>query len=133
MFFGIQCSSEASPFACRSSLRTATVTICAPLASSAAFMVGKSLYFPVPTTSREVKRCPPSSSSSMCSASTYEGDDLQHVSRGELLLAVPRLFHHLAVALDGHPFAPDTQVAQERQDRQAVRQFQGFAVDRCAH
>src|SRR2546430_8950347 len=112
MSFGIQCSIDASPLAVRSSRRTATVTICAPLASSAAFMVGKSLYFPVPTTSREVKRCPPSTSSSMCSASTHEGDDLQHVSGGELLLAVPRLFHHFAVALDGHPLGPDTQMAQ---------------------
>ena len=67
MSLGSQCSSEASPFACRSSLRTATVTICAPLASSAAFIVAKSLYLPVPTTSLEVKRWPPRTNSSMFS------------------------------------------------------------------
>src|SRR5713226_8731687 len=97
---GIQCSSEASPFACRSSRRTATVTICAPDASSAAFMVGKSLYLPVPTTRREVKRCPPSTKSSMSSASAHERDDLQHVVLREQLLDVTRLLHHQAVALD---------------------------------
>src|SRR5437868_10179560 len=101
MSFGIQCSSDASPFACRSSLRTATVTICAPLASSAAFMVGKSLYLPVPTTRREVKRCPPRTSSSI-SASAHEGDDLQDVPVGQQQFAVARLFHHLAIALHRH-------------------------------
>src|SRR5438105_14477837 len=112
MSFGIQCSSEASPFADRSSLRTATVTSCAPEAASAAFMVGKSAYFPVPTTSREVKRCPPRTSSSMVSASAHESDDLQHVPRSELLLAVPRLLDHRAVAFDRHALAAHAQVLQ---------------------
>src|SRR5437016_4817668 len=133
MSFGIQCSSEASPFACRSSLRTATVTICAPLASSAAFMVGKSLYLPVPTTSREVKRCPPRTSSSICSASTHKGDDLQHVARRESLLAVPRLLHHLAVALDRHAVAPHAEVLQERRHGETLGQLHGLAVDRRTH
>jgi hypothetical protein len=59
IFFGIHSSSDASPFAERSSRRTATVTTSAAEASSARFIVGKSGYLPVPTSRRLVKVCFP--------------------------------------------------------------------------
>src|SRR5581483_10578999 len=46
--------------------RTATVTISAPLASTAARVSAKSRYLPVPTISREVKTRPASSKESCC-------------------------------------------------------------------
>jgi len=50
--------------------RTATVTISAPLASMAARVSSKSLYLPVPTSSREVKRRPATSKVSSVSMSS---------------------------------------------------------------
>ena len=56
--------------------RTATVTISAPDASSAAAFCSKLLYLPVPTISREVKVRPATLQVSPISAAADEGDDL---------------------------------------------------------
>src|SRR5712671_1475870 len=126
---GIQCSSDFSPCACRSSRRTATVTICAPDAAMAFCMVGKSLYLPVPTTSREVNRCSPrESSSDMPLSSAHESDDLQHVSRGELLLGVPRSLHHRPVALHGHALGAHAEVPQQAGHGEPVGQLGAISV-----
>src|SRR5260221_12736757 len=54
-FRPIQCRSDSAPFAFRSTRRTATVTICVPAASCAAFITACDEYLPVPTASRDEK------------------------------------------------------------------------------
>src|SRR6267143_3422298 len=131
---GIQCRSDFSPSACRSSRRTATVTICAPDAAMAFCMVGKSLYLPVPTTSREVNRCSPSENSSdMPLSSAHEGDDLQHVSGGELLLRVPRTLHHRPVPLHGHALGADAEMPQQAGHGEPLGQLGALSVHRGLH
>src|SRR5438128_3360155 len=132
--FGIQCKSDFSPCACRSSRRTATVTICAPDAAMAFCMVGKSLYLPVPTTSREVNRCSPSNSSSdIPLSSAHEGDDLQHVSGRELLLRVPRSLHHRPVALHRHALGAHAEMPEQAGHGQAVGQLGAVSVHGGLH
>src|SRR5581483_6053351 len=105
----IQCSSDSSPFFERSSRRTATVTISDPDAWWAAFMVWKSLYFPVPTSSRDVKVCVPSLkglSGWFCvtsSSSTDEGHDLELVALGQPFFGACRAGHDAFVAFHRHP------------------------------
>src|SRR5688500_16943905 len=89
--------------------RTATVTISAPDASTAAAFCSKLLYLPVPTISREAKRRPathqPSSfaeameDASSTSATPDEGDDLIFVAIFHLHLIERRARHDLQVAL----------------------------------
>src|SRR5687768_12920469 len=60
--------------------RTATVTISAPDASTAAAFSSKLLYLPVPTISREVKVRPATLQLSGTSAASDEMDDLEPVA-----------------------------------------------------
>src|SRR5687767_6860791 len=101
---GIQWKSESAPLASRSTRRRATVTMSEPLSASAAFMVGKSLYLPVPTMSRELSVRSPSLSASM-SASSDERDDLHLVAFRERGLFVVGAPHHVLVALHRHAVA----------------------------
>src|SRR5687767_15604888 len=83
--------------------RTATVTISAPDASTAAAFCSKSLYFPVPTISREVKARPATCHwSAIASASTDEGHDLEIVAILHRHLSQRRAGNDLEVALDRH-------------------------------
>src|SRR5271166_5902741 len=97
--------------------RTATVTISAPLASTAARVSAKSLYFPVPTIRRDLNRLPPSSKLSSCMGSLLcdhanqrnalsaadEIDDLNRISGLEKGRCVFGLGDDLAIDFDRHP------------------------------
>src|SRR3954470_20740749 len=81
--------------------RTATVTISAPDASTAAAFCSNDLYLPVPTISREPKLRPATApSSAMNSTSAHESDDLEIVAILDLHLREGRSRHDLEVALD---------------------------------
>src|SRR5688572_30930156 len=87
--------------------RTATVTISAPEASTAAAFCAKSLYLPVPTISREVKVRPATvqlsalmSVTAFMSPASDEMDDLVIVAVFDLDLPKRRARHDLEVALD---------------------------------
>src|SRR3954453_13320864 len=82
--------------------RTATVTISAPDASTAAAFCAKSLYLPVPTISREVKLRPATCQVSVISAPADEGDDLVIVAVLDSDLGERRARHDLEVALHRH-------------------------------
>src|SRR4249919_2413869 len=84
--------------------RTATVTISAPDASTAAAFCSKSLYFPVPTISREVKVRPATVQLSVnVSTPANEVDDFIGVAVLDHDLAEGRARHDLQVAFDRHP------------------------------
>ena len=84
--------------------RTATVTISAPDASTAAAFCSKSLYFPVPTISREVKVRPATVHVSVkFSTPANEMDDLISVAVLDHHLAKGRARDDLQVALDRDP------------------------------
>src|SRR4051812_5949949 len=97
--------------------RMATVTISAPLASMARPVSSKSLYLPVPTSRRERKLRPPTTSKSdgpyvgwfMVLAASDRLHDLEHV----VLLQRPRRVggarNDLAVELDRDPAAGQSQ------------------------
>src|SRR5271157_3143520 len=95
--------------------RIATVTISAPEASIAARVAAKSLYLPVPTSSRERYARPDMSSRSSCartrfsfgafmdgslSSATDRADDFDAVAIGQLRVAVPASGYYLAIAFD---------------------------------
>ena len=90
--------------------RTATVTISAPDASTAAAFSSKLLYLPVPTISREVKVRPATVQLSAStgalhvhSAASDEMDDLKIVAILDRHLAERRARHDLEIALDRDP------------------------------
>src|SRR3954469_12650924 len=108
--------------------RTATVTICAPLASIAARVSAKSLYLPVPTSRRDwyglpammrlsrfslgfMKADPHFRASSLRalsaagndrgqSAAAHRNDDFKRVAVGEHLVGVTAARHDFAIALE---------------------------------
>src|SRR6185436_1546294 len=83
--------------------RIATVTMFAPLASTAARVCSKSLYLPVPTRRRDEYARPAITSESMASPSLATPDrdhDLHAVAVGKLLLFELPARHDLAVALE---------------------------------
>src|SRR5437868_13320393 len=82
---------------------TATVTISAPDAASAAAFCSKLLYLPVPTISREVKVRPATLQVSAISAAPHEGDDLIIVAILDRHLTQSRARHDPKIAFHGHP------------------------------
>src|SRR5690242_3685183 len=82
--------------------RTATVTISAPDAATAAAFCSKLLYLPVPTISREVKVLPATLQLSAISAAPHEGDDLEFVAILDDHVAQRGARHDLKIALDRH-------------------------------
>src|SRR5208283_1127389 len=104
--------------------RTATVTISAPLASTAALVSAKSRYLPVPTIRRDLNCLPPNSNEVSCIfalrvrlAAADEVDYLDLVARPYDRLAVARLGHDRAVDLDGHAAAAHVEALQQRDQR----------------
>src|SRR5262245_54109981 len=88
--------------------RTATVTISAPDASTAAAFSSRLLYLPVPTISRELKVRPATVQVSVftdcgafISTPSDEMDDLERVAVGDRDLAQLRARHDLEITLDG--------------------------------
>ncbi len=117
--------------------RTATVTISAPLAATAAAFWAKSLYLPVPTISREVNVRPATVqvSDSVISA-THKMDDLQRIAFGQRDFAQCRARDDHAVALHRDLGRIEFEAADQIGNR-AGRGAAGFAVDgegeRCGH
>src|SRR6185503_11448620 len=97
--------------------RIATVTICAPEASIAARVCAKSLYLPVPTSSRDVKDLPAIWSTSFISTPTHRDHDFQPVAVGEQGGAVGPARHDFAVALDGNLPAGQGEALKQRRNR----------------
>ena len=59
-----------------------------------------------------------------------DGDhDLEPVAVGEPDLGMARLGHDLAVTLDGHPFADEATLIEQRKDSGVGRQHCGLAID----
>src|SRR5271168_2578811 len=88
--------------------RTATVTISAPLSSTAALVSAKSRYLPVPTISRDLNFLPPNSNEVSCiflpcasrSSAADEVDYLDMVAHPHDRRVVIGLRHNLAIDLD---------------------------------
>src|SRR5213082_1814189 len=121
--------------------RIATVTISAPLASTARRVSSKSLYLPVPISKRERYACPAMrSGSAICSASRVgafialasadRDDDLQRVAVGKSRRGVAAARHDLAVSLDGHPFPRELERVEELRDIRAGLETLHLTVDR---
>src|SRR5688572_23973082 len=101
--------------------RTATVTISAPDASTAAALCSKLLYLPVPTMSREVNRRPATSQPSSISAASDKGDDLIFVAILHLDLAQRRARHDLQIALDRDLGRLESELERQLGDAEAGR------------
>src|SRR5277367_5943678 len=85
--------------------RIATVTICAPLATTAARVSAKSLYLPVPTSRRDEYVFPPMINGSRFSlgfilSSADSDDDFKPVAVRQPRLGMTAARHNFAVALD---------------------------------
>src|SRR5208282_528749 len=104
--------------------RTATVTISAPLASTAALVSAKSRYLPVPTIRREWNFIPPNSNGVSCIfyflppcgrrlTAADEVDYLDMVARPYNSLIVTGFGHDLVVELDGHAHPAHVQAFQQ--------------------
>src|SRR5690606_32823126 len=116
--------------------RIATVTICAPLSSTAARVSSKSRYLPVPISSRDVNSRWPmfrvsegALMSRFRSAAADGHDDLEAVAGRERLGVVPAARHDLAVALDRDPSAREPEFGEQRGDGAGRRQGPRIAVD----
>src|SRR5687767_15597173 len=91
--------------------RTATVTISAPDASTAAAFSSKLLYLPVPTISREVKLRPATLQLSGTSTPSDEMDDLEPVAVHDRRRIQRRSGDDGEVALHRHPRRVDPKLA----------------------
>src|SRR5688572_24631408 len=110
--------------------RTATVTISAPDASTAAAFCSKSLYLPVPTISREVKVRPATVHVSVKSSTpANEVDDLIGVAILDDDLAEGRARDDLQVALDRDPLRIQPDLGDQLRQRSAWRHPAVLAVD----
>src|SRR5436190_14330828 len=103
--------------------RIATVTICAPEASIAARVCAKSLYLPVPTSSRDVKDLPAISSTSFISTSTHRDHDFQPVAVGKQRGAMRAARHDFAITFDGDLAAGQRQALKQRRNRHRAFEF----------
>src|SRR4051812_23733350 len=115
--------------------RTATVTISAPDASTAAAFSSKLLYLPVPTISREAKVRPATvqvSAATACGAFTSttsnEMHDLEPVAVVRLDLRQGRASHDLQVALDGDFARVESDRLEHCGDAASGAHRPGFAV-----
>ena len=113
--------------------RTATVTISAPEASTAAAFSSRLLYLPVPTISREVKVRPATVHVSACdrclrrsSAASDEAHDLVIVAVLDLHFAERRARHDLEIALDRNAQRVEAELADQLGDADAL------ATRRCS-
>src|SRR5437868_7630728 len=109
--------------------RTATVTISAPDAATAAAFCSKLLYLPVPTISREVKVRPATFHVSAISAAPHKRHDLiivpilnRHVCQG-------RARHDLEIALHRNFSGLEPQLESQVGDRDALRHTAVRAID----
>src|SRR5688572_16470790 len=116
--------------------RTATVTISAPEASTAAAFSSKLLYLPVPTISRELNLRPATVQLSVSipgrtvtSAASDEMDDFIFVAVHDNRFAESRARDHLAVALDRDPQRIELELAQHLRNCDAGTDPAGLAVD----
>src|SRR5688572_22750422 len=109
--------------------RTATVTISAPEASTAAAFCSKLLYLPVPTISRELKRRPATCQPSSISASADEGDNLIFVAIFHLHLAQRRARHDLEIALHRDLGRLEPQLERQLGDADPARHAPMLAID----
>ena len=120
----IQCISDASPFAFRSSRRTATVTISAPEASWQRFITSWLGYFPVPMRRREPNRLPAMTSASsmgeLLRPSAHERHHLEGVTVPQGHFRMLGLAEHLTVQLH-RDTASDAELRHERARRSARR------------
>src|SRR5205809_7076508 len=110
--------------------RIATVTISAPLASTARRVSSKSLYLPVPISRRERYACPAMRSGSVIWSASRVGafialasadghDDFERVALGKPRRGVTAARHDLAVLFDGHPFPRELERVEELRDIRA--------------
>src|SRR5258708_38579095 len=117
-------SKPAWPGAPSSTRRIATVTICAPLAAIASRITEKSLYFPVPTSSRESKARPPMMRWSSRSygvtvlPSLPHGDDLDDVFRVERRVRDPARVVDVVAPHDGDDAAVDLELIEQLVQRE---------------
>src|SRR5579875_1833772 len=127
--------------------RTATVTISAPLASTARRVSSKSRYFPVPTIKRERKTRPPSSSLSSCisillpghhrigrrSAAAHKIHHLDEVAFIDDGVFVLRLGHHGLIDLDRNTVGLELEFRNQARNRGRTVKGMGFAVKGYLH
>src|ERR1700733_4487446 len=118
--------------------RTATVTISAPLSSTAAFVSAKSRYLPVPTMSRDLNVLPPNSNEVSCifllpcasrSSAADEVDYLHLVARPHDRRVVIGLRHNLAIDLDRHAPPPHLELLEQRRQRRVAVERIRVAVE----
>src|SRR3990167_8914660 len=101
----------------RSTRRSATVTISAPEAASAARVSSFDLYLPVPTMMRECRVLPASCQESVTDlASSDERHDLEAVAVGQGGGGVVGLGDDVPVALDGDRAAGQAELRDQRED-----------------
>src|SRR5690348_8848159 len=98
--------------------RMATVTISAPLASTARRVSSKSRYLPVPMSRRERYALPAMFrvSAADTSASSHGHDDFKLVAVGERGIGVAAARHDLPVALHRHLFPGQRQFGKQAGD-----------------
>src|SRR5437762_719639 len=119
----------------------ATVTISAPLASTARRVSSKSLYLPVPISRRERYARPAMrSGSAICSASRVgafialasadRDDDLERVAFGEPRVRIPASRHDLSVLFNGHSLSSELERVEELRDIRARLETLHLTVDR---
>src|SRR4051794_39013757 len=107
-----------------------TVTICDPLAAIASFMIPKSLYFPVPTMSRESNDFPPMTSlSSVISTSLRHRHDFDDVLfRQRRVGNLPGAMDVVAMHDDDHSLVR-LHFREQAMQRQACPIFVSLPVD----
>src|SRR5271154_1614155 len=117
--------------------RTATVTISAPLSSTAALVSAKSRYLPVPTISRDLNFLPPNSNKVSCIFSALrvalsaadEVDYLDLVAGPHNGRVVIGLRHNLAIDLDRHAPATHLELLEQRVQRRVAVERIRVAVE----
>src|SRR6185369_3136607 len=116
--------------------RTATVTISAPLASTARRVSSKFLYLPVPTISRERYSRPASTNGSfnICfSTSADELYDLDAIAVADRPGGVLGARHDVAIHLDRDPTASEAKLREQVGDRSTVGDEPLLSVDDHGH
>src|SRR5690349_8665083 len=122
-----------SPRAPRSTRRTATVTISAPDASSAARVCAMSRYLPVPTKSRDANRCAPIEKASSISSSAYELHDLESIAFVDARLRVLGAGNDLGVALDCDELIAEAERVEQRRHGGARCDVSILPIDHDPH
>src|SRR5258705_12127508 len=122
--------------------RTATVTISAPLSSTAARVSAKSLYFPVPTISRDLNDLPPRSNevslsfascilvpANLVSSPADEVDYLDVVTRLDHGPRVAGLGDNLAINFDRDAALAHIQALEQRNESEVAVDGIGIAIE----